>query len=150
MKRFSAASAFALLYVGLASAQQDFVSTRVALMKANAKSVFGDLGKIVKGTRPYDQVVVDAALAQLQDASNKIGSLYPASTKGLKAPNDEYSGSEKIWDDKPDFESRAANLAQVVTDNRGKINDLDSLKVAYPLLEGACTRCHEVYRVKGK
>ena len=150
MKRFLVASTFALFYVGLASAQQDFVSARVALMKANAKSVFGDLGKIVKGTRPYDQAVVDAALAQLQDASSKIGSLYPASTKGLKAPNDEYSGSVKIWDNKPDFESRAANLAQVVTDNKGKINDLESLKAAYPSLEGACTSCHEIYRVKGK
>lgn len=68
MKRFFVASAFALFCVGLASAQQDIVSARIALMKANAKSVFGDLSKIVKGTRPYDQAVVDAALAQLQDA----------------------------------------------------------------------------------
>jgi cytochrome c556 len=95
MRRFFVASAFALFCVGLASAQQDIVSARIALMKANAKSVFGDLSKIVKGTRPYDQAVVDAALAQLQDASSKIGSLYPPSTKGLKAPNDEYSASVK-------------------------------------------------------
>jgi cytochrome c556 len=69
------------------------VLARIRVMKANAKSVYGDLNKIVKGTRPYDQAVVDAALAQLQDASGKIESLYPASTKGLKAPNDEYSAS---------------------------------------------------------
>ena len=150
MKRFFVASAFALFCVGLASAQQDIVSARIALMKANAKSVFGDLSKIVKGTRPYDQAVVDAALAQLQDASSKIGSLYPPSTKGLKAPNDEYSASVKIWNNKPDFESRGANLGKVVTDNKAKINDLYSLKAAYPSLEGACTGCHEVYRVKGQ
>ena len=38
MKRFFVASAFALFCVGLASAQQDIVSARIALMKANAKS----------------------------------------------------------------------------------------------------------------
>jgi cytochrome c556 len=96
MKRFFVASAFAFFCVGLASAQQDIVSARIALMKTNAISVYGDLNKIVKGTRPSDQAVVDAALAQLQDASGKIESLYPTSTKGLKAPNDEYSASAKI------------------------------------------------------
>jgi len=34
MKRFFVASAFALFCVGLASAQQDIVSARIALMKA--------------------------------------------------------------------------------------------------------------------
>ena len=101
------AGVFALLCVGLASAQQDMVLARIRVMKANAKSVYGDLNKIVKGTRPYDQAVVDAALAQLQDASGKIESLYPASTKGLKAPNDEYSASAKIWDN-----SRISNRAR--------------------------------------
>jgi cytochrome c556 len=38
-------------------------------MKAYTKSVYGDLSKMVKGTRAYDQAVVDAALVQLQDAS---------------------------------------------------------------------------------
>jgi cytochrome c556 len=44
-------------------------SARGALMKAYTKSVYGDLSKMVKGTRAYDQAVVDAALVQLQDAS---------------------------------------------------------------------------------
>ena len=144
------AGVFALLCVDLASAQQDMVLARIRVMKANAKSVYGDLNKIVKGTRPYDQAVVDAALAQLQDASGKIESLYPASTKGLKAPNDEYSASAKIWDNKPDFESRAASLAKVIADNKANINGLDSLKAAYPSLVGACTGCHEVYRLKSE
>lgn len=148
MKRMLIAVAMAFFGVGVAAAQQDTISARIALMKANAKSMYGGLNQMVKETKPYDQAVVDTALAQLEEAVGKLGSLYPDSTKGLKSPVDDYSASAKIWDNKADFESHISKLTKIVADSKSKINSLDALKAAYPTLNGGCIGCHEVYRLK--
>ena len=44
-------------------------------------------------------------------------------------------------------EDKAANK---VTDVKGKIKDVASLKVAYDAINEKCNGCHETYRVKLK
>jgi len=55
-----------LLGVGAATAQQDVAVKQDNLMRAQAKSLYTVMLKMVKGEIPYDQAAVDAAIAQLE------------------------------------------------------------------------------------
>jgi cytochrome c556 len=135
-----------LLGAGAVMAQQDMVNRAQSVMKANGKNA-GALAAMVKGEKPYDQAVVDAALNQLQDTANKLPTLFPASIKGLKADGD-YSASSKIWEDKAGFDDHIASFGKVVTEAKAQIKDLDTLKVALPVIGKQCSGCHETFRVK--
>jgi cytochrome c556 len=135
-----------LLGVGAVVAQQDLVNKAQTVMKSNGKNA-GALAAMVKGEKPYDQATVDAALAQLDDTAKKLPTLFPVGMKGLKAEGD-YSASSKIWEDKAGFDSHIASFAKVVTEAKGKIKNLDSLKATWPAVGKECGGCHETYRVK--
>jgi cytochrome c556 len=135
-----------LLGVGAVVAQQDQVKVAQDVMKGNGKNA-GALAAMVKGEKPYDQATVDTALAQFEDTAKKLPTLFPASIKDLKPEGDYYS-SPKVWTDKAGFEEHAASFAKVVTDAKGKIKDLDTLKVVFPTIGKQCGGCHETYRVK--
>jgi cytochrome c556 len=147
MKRVILVAAVLLLGVGAVAAQQDIVGQRQALMKSNGKNLGTVLSATAKGDKPYDQAAIDGALTQLEDSAKKLATLYPDSTKGLKAEGD-YSASAKIWENKADFEAHLATFAKAVTDAKGKIKDMDTLKAAMPSIGKACSGCHETYRVK--
>jgi cytochrome c556 len=136
-----------LLGVGAVAAQQDVVNQVQVLMKGNGKNA-GALGAMVKGEKPYDQATVDAALAQFEDTAAKLPKLFPDASKGLKPPQGDYSASPKIWEDKAGFEARIATFAKTASDYKGKIKDLDTLKVALPVIGKSCGGCHETYRLK--
>ncbi len=135
-----------LLGVGAVVAQQDLVKHAQTFMKGNGKNA-GALAAMVKGEKPYDQAVVDAALAQFDDTAKKLPTLFPASTKGLKFEGD-YSASPKVWDDKAGFDAHTASFGKVVTEAKAKIKDLDSLKAAFPAIGKECGGCHETFRIK--
>jgi cytochrome c556 len=135
-----------LLGVGAVAAQQDVVKQVQVLMKGNGKNA-GALSAMVKGEKPYDQATVDAALAQLDDTAKKLPTLFPDASKGLK-PEGDYSASPKIWENKADFETHIVTFAKAVTEAKGKIKDLDALKVSLPVIGKACGGCHETYRLK--
>src|SRR5271167_3886889 len=135
-----------LLGAGAVLAQQDLVKVAQTQMKGNGKNA-GALGAMVKGEKPYDQATVDAALAQLTDTAKKLPTLFPVSMKGMKADGD-YSSSDKIWDDKAGFDEHIASFARAVSDAKGKITDLDSLKAVLPTIGKQCGACHETFRVK--
>jgi len=128
-------------------AQQDLVNQTQTLMKTNGKNLAGVLVAMVKGEKPYDQVAVDAALAQLDDTAKKLPTLFPESVKGLKADGDYYA-SPKIWENRADFDAKIASFAKVVTEAKSKIKDLDSLKATVPGIGKECGGCHETFRVK--
>jgi cytochrome c556 len=115
-------------------------------MKGNGKNA-GALAAMVKGEKPYDQATVDTALAQFEDTVKKFPTLFPESMKGLKADGD-YSASAKIWEDKAGFDEHIASFGKAVTEAKGSIKDLDTLKVALPLIGKQCGGCHETFRVK--
>jgi cytochrome c556 len=135
-----------LLGIGAVAAQQDLVNQVQTLMKGNGRNT-GALGAIVKGDKPYDQAVVDAALAQLDDTAKKLPTLFPDSTKGLKAEGD-YSPSPKVWENKADFEAHIATFAKAIADAKTSVKDADTLKAALGGIGKACGGCHETYRVK--
>lgn len=134
---------------GVVSAQSDPVAARRELMKANGQNAYATLNRMVRGQMPYDQAKVDAAFAHFIEASKKIPALFPAGSYTGPTPDDDYYASQKIWENKADFEARAAKLGQAAQENRGKVKDLDSLKEVWPAMnKGACDGCHETYRPK--
>jgi cytochrome c556 len=135
-----------LLGVGAVMAQADLVKHAQTVMKGNGKSA-GALAAMVKGEKPYDQKTVDAAIAELDATAKKLPTLFPASIKGMM-PDGDYSASDKIWSDKAGFDEHIASFAKAVTDAKGKIKDLDGLKVQLGLIGKQCGGCHETYRIK--
>jgi len=135
-----------LLGIGAVTAQQDQVKVTQDVMKGNGKNA-GALAAMVKGEKPYDQAAVDAAMAQFEDTIKKFPTLFPDSIKGMK-PDGDYSATAKVWEDKAGFNDHIATFAKAVSDAKGKIKDLDTLKATLPTIGKACGGCHETYRVK--
>ena len=136
-----------LLGIGVVAAQQDALKSAQTIMKGNGKSLGGTLAPMNKGEKPYDQAAVTEALNTLDDTAKKLPTMFPESLKGQKWEGD-YSASPKIWEDKAGFDAHIASFAKAVTDAKGKIKDLDSLKATWPAVGKECGGCHETYRVK--
>jgi cytochrome c556 len=135
-----------LLGVGAVVAQQDAFKQAETVMKGNGKNA-GALAAMVKGEKPYDQATVDAAFAQFEDTIKKFPTLFPESMKGVKV-DDDYSPSPKIWEDKAGFNEHIASFAKAVTDAKASVKNLDTLKVALPVIGKQCGGCHEIFRIK--
>jgi cytochrome c556 len=138
-----------LLGVGAAMAQQEIAVKQDNLMRAQAKSLYTVMLKTVKGEIPYDQVAIDAALAQLEQSVPTIPTVFATNPKE-DVVNATYGSSQKIWQNKADFDSRVPPVIKAIADAKGKIKDVASLKVAYDSINGKCTDCHETYRLKLK
>ena len=147
MKRALLVVGALLLGVGAVSAQQEIVKERQTLMKSNGRALGGTLSAMAKGDKPYDQAAVEAALTVLDETAKKLPTLFPDSTKGLKAEGD-YSTSPKVWEDKAGFDAHIVTFAKAVTDAKAKIKDLDSLKANVGGIGKACGGCHETFRLK--
>lgn len=147
MKRSILVVAAILLGIGAVAAQQDVIDQSHALMKANGRAMGGTLTPMVRGDKPFDQAAVDEALARLSESAVKLGALYPDSVKTVKQTAD-YVPSPKIWENRADFDAQIAKFTAAVTEAKGKIKDLDSLKAALPGIGKACASCHETFRVK--
>lgn len=146
MKRVLVVGGALLLGMGAVWADQNSMKEVQTLMKGNGKNA-GAMSAMVKGEKPYDQAMVNSALAQFEDTAKKLPNLFPASSKGVKLDGD-YSSSPKVWEDKAGFDAKIASFAKVVGEAKGKIKDLDSLKANMPAIGKECGGCHETYRVK--
>ena len=138
-----------LLGVGAAMAQQDVAVKQDNLMRAQAKSLYTVMLKMVKGEIPYDQAAVDAAIAQLEASVPTIADVFATNPK-QDVVNATYGASQKVWQNKADFDSKIPPVAKAIADVKGKIKDVASLKVAYDSINDKCTNCHETYRLKLK
>ena len=136
-----------LLGVGVVFAQQDLVTKREQLMKANGKNLGTVLSATAKGDKPYDQAAIDAALNVLDETAKTMAPLYADSTKGLKGSGD-YSASPKVWEDKPGFAAKIDSFGKAVTAAKASVKDLDTLKAAVPTIGRECSGCHETFRMK--
>jgi cytochrome c556 len=136
-----------LLGIGAVAAQQNALKEAQDLMKANGKNLGGVLTPMVKGEKPYDQAAVTAALNQFEDTAKRLPNAFPASAKGMKLEGD-YQPSPKIWEDKAGFDAKIASFAKVVSEAKGKIKDLETLKATVPGIGKECGGCHETYRLK--
>jgi cytochrome c556 len=147
MKRVVVVAGALLLSMGAVVAQQDVVKSTQAQMKATGRALGATLAPINKGEKPYDQAAVSEALKTLEDTAKQLPNMFPASIKTAKFDGD-YNTSPKIWDDAAGFKVKIDEFAKVVSDAKGKIKDLDSLKANFPAIGKACGGCHETYRVK--
>jgi cytochrome c556 len=149
MKRTAIAMGALLLGVGVAMAQQEIAVKQDNLMRAQAKSLYTVMLKMVKGEVPYDQAAVNAAIAQLEESVPTIPSVFATNPK-QDVVDATYGSSQKIWQNKADFDSKVPAVAKAIADVKGKIKNVASLKVAYDSINGKCNECHETYRVKLK
>ena len=138
-----------LLGVSAVMAQQQIAVKQDNLMRAQAKSLYTVMLKTVKGEIPYDQSAIDAAIAQLEESVPTIASVFATNPK-QDVVNATYGSSQKIWQNKADFDSKIPPVAKAIADVKGKIKDAASLKVAYDSINAKCTDCHETYRLKLK
>jgi cytochrome c556 len=138
-----------LLGAGAAMAQQEIAVKQDNLMRGQAKSLYTVILKTVKGEIPYDQKAIDAAIAALEESVPTIAKVFETNPKE-DVVNSTYGSSQKIWQNKADFDSRIPPVAKAIADVKGKIKDVASLKVAYDSINAKCTDCHDTYRLKLK
>jgi cytochrome c556 len=138
-----------LVGVGAVMAQQDIAVQQDNLMRTQGKSMYGVLAKTLKGEIPYDQAAIDTAITQLEENVGKIASVFTPNPKE-DVVDSTYGASQKIWQNKADFDSKIPPVAKAIADVKGKIKDVASLKVAFDSIQAKCTDCHETYRVKLK
>jgi cytochrome c556 len=149
MMRIVVVAGALLLGAGLAMAQQDVAVKQDNLMRAQGKGMYGVILKMVKGEIPYNQAAVDAAIKDLEESVPTIPTVFATNPKEDVA-NATYGSSQKIWQNKADFDSKIPPVAKAIADSKGKITDVASLKVAYDSIQAKCTDCHETYRLKLK
>jgi cytochrome c556 len=146
MKRSILVAGVLLLGLGSVMAETDQVKDAQTIMKGNGKNA-GALAAMIKGEKPYDQATVNAALAQFDDTAKKLPTLFPESIKGKPFEGD-YSPSTKVWEDKAGFDEHSASFGKAVSDAKGKIKDVDTLKAELGVIGKQCGGCHETYRIK--
>ena len=137
------------LSVGSAMAQQSVAVEQDNLMRAQGKSMYGVLGKTIKGEIPYDQKAIDAAIADLEASVPKIAKTFEVNPKE-QVINATYGSSQKIWQNKADFDSKIPPVSKAITEVKGKVKDAASLKMAFDAIQEKCTGCHDDYRLKLK
>ena len=130
-----------LLGAGAVMAQQDIAVKQDNLMRAQGKSMYGVILKTVKGEIPYDQKAIDAAIAQLQESVPTIANVFATNPKE-DVVDATYGSSQKIWQNKADFDSKIPPVAKAIANVKGKVKDKASLKVAYDSIQAKCTDCH--------
>ncbi len=118
-------------------------------MRSIGKAVYVTMLKMGKGDLPYDQKQVDAALVQLEADVPKIPNLFKANPKE-QVVNATYGASQKIWENKSDFDSKVPPVIEAIKGLKGKIKDQATVKAAFDTLNDKCNGCHETYRLKLK
>jgi cytochrome c556 len=149
MKKALAVIGALLLGSNAVMADQKLAVEQDNFMRALGKSVYVTMLKMSKGELSYDQKQVDAALVQLEENVPKIPTVFRDNPKE-QVVDATYGSSQKIWQNKADFDSKVPPVIKAVGDLKGKIKDQASVKVAFDTLHKNCTGCHEDYRLKLK
>jgi cytochrome c556 len=138
-----------LLGAGTVMAQQEIAVQQDNLMKGQAKSLYTVMLKMVKGDTPYNQAAVDTAIKELEESVPKIATVFATNPKE-DVVNATYTSSQKVWQNKADFDSKIPPVVKAIANAKGKVKDVASLKTAYNNINDRCNDCHETYRVKLK
>ena len=136
------------LAAGAATAQQDPIAARKALMKDN-----GDQAKIgaamTKGEAPFDLAKVQKIFATFEDTAAKAPALFPEHSIDQPTADDPYTASPKIWENMDDFKARLAKFGSDAKAASASVKDLESFKKAFGNIgKNDCGSCHEKYRLK--
>lgn len=149
MKRTMIVAGILLLGAGAVMAQQEIAVQQDNLMRSIAKNQYGIIQKMTKGDIPYDKKAAEQAIASIEADVAKIAKTFEVNPK-QDVVNATYGSSQKIWQNKADFDSKIPPVQKAIADVKGKITDLASLKAAYAAVNDRCNDCHETYRVKLK
>lgn len=149
MKRTMIVAGVLVLGAGAVMAQQEIAVQQDNLMKSIAKNQYGVLQKMSKGDIPFDKKAADQAIASIEADVTKIAKTFEVNPK-QDVVNATYGSSQKIWQNKADFDSKIPPVQKAIADFKGKITDVASLKTAYNTINDRCNECHETYRVKLK
>src|SRR5258707_13449312 len=109
-----------LLGVGAVLAQQEIAVQQDNLMRGQAKSLYDVMLKMVKGEIPYNQAAVDNAIHELEDSVPKIATVFATNPKE-QVENATYGSSQKICQNKVDFDSKIPPAVNAIADVKGKI-----------------------------
>jgi cytochrome c556 len=132
------------LGASVATAQQDPIAARRALMKANGdQAKIG--GEMMKGETPFDLDKAKKIFATFEDAAAKMPALFPDNSK----TGGDTAADPKIWENMDDFKARFAKFGANAREAAGKVTDLDSFKAAFGNIgKNDCGGCHQNYRIK--
>ena len=149
MKKAIVIAGALLLGSSAVMADQKLAVEQDNFMRALGKSVYVTMLKMSKGELPYDQASVDAALIQLEQNVPKIPATFKDNPKE-QVVDATYGSSQKIWQNKADFDSKVPPVSKVITEVKGTVKDAASLKAAFDAIQEKCTGCHDDYRLKLK
>jgi cytochrome c556 len=119
MKRAVLVVAAILLGATAVSALQDIAEQQDKLMKTPARPIYGVLGRTVRGQSAYDQAAIDAALVQLEENVGKTANVFATNLKEDVFGAD-YGSSQKIWQNKADFDSKITPVAKAIADAKAR------------------------------
>lgn len=147
MKRTAFAVSALMLLATAASAADDPIASRKALMDANGAAA-GVSAALLKGNMDYNPTVAKAAIMTLRAVSHSYGAFFPAgSDKGNT------KASPKIWEDAAGFQKELGEFqehADAAAQAAGKDGpaDLAAFKAAVTPIFDDCKDCHQNYRLK--
>lgn len=148
MKKTAIALTALAFSAGIASAADDPIEIREALMEANGGAAGLSAG-MLKGEIPYSPTAAKAALATFHGTALAFGNFFPEDSK----TGGDTTASPKIWEDAEGFREKLAEFQADATagfEAAGKDGpaDLAAFKEAVmPVLQN-CKGCHETYRIK--
>ena len=143
IKRILAVTALCLLGATAVVSAESQADNREATMKKVGRSM-GGLAAIAKGEKEYDADVVKTSLTTIKESITVFPTYFPEGSE-----KDSEEASPKIWENKADFEAKAAKLA---ADADALLAQLPADKAAVGAAVGVlgkdCAACHESYRIK--
>lgn len=105
------------------------------------------VGKMVKGTDPYDGDVAAAAMKKISNVPDQYVKLFPKGTSNKDDPETE--ASPKIWEDMKSFTEKAGKLkAASAKAADAAAQGEDAFKPAFANLTKVCKDCHESFRIE--
>lgn len=139
----AAAAALCLLAATSVVSAENQRDNREAAMK-KVGGAMGGLAAIAKGEKPYDAEVVKTSLSTIHETIKVFPSFFPEGSE-----NDDQAASPKIWENKADFEAKAAKLAEDASALLAQLPaDQAGVGAAMGVLGKDCAACHESYRIK--
>ncbi|MSR00319.1 MAG: cytochrome c [Gammaproteobacteria bacterium] len=107
------------------------------------------MGGMSSGRIPYDAKAFQLAAERAAFMATVVPDLFPVGSDAASAPGVKTQAKPDIWQNLPDFEKLMKNLqlksaALVVA---AKAGNLESAKVGFDALRGACKACHDKYKV---
>jgi cytochrome c556 len=143
IKRIAVVAALCLIgATSVVSAENQHENREAAMKKIGG--AMGGLAAIAKGEKPYDADMVKTSLTTINETIKVFPSYFP---EGSDKDDDE--ASPKIWENKTDFEAKAAKLAEDSATLLAQLPaDQAGVGAALGVLGKDCGACHELYRIK--